>query len=107
MRRWPHKNQIEYTTGEGKQRRWRCDTSGDCESIPFAFHHIPRNSKGEINEVDGILRSANAGHASIQSALSETRDCQSGFNLLNFLESGFHGYSGSGDIALHVTEQIA
>jgi hypothetical protein len=29
------------------------------------------------------------------------------FNLLNALESGFHGHSGSGDIALHVTEQIA
>ena len=43
----------------------------------------------------------------IQSAPSETRDCQSGFNLLNALESGFHGHSGSGDIALHVSEHIA
>ena len=29
------------------------------------------------------------------------------FNLLNALESGFHGHSGSGDIALHVSEHIA
>jgi hypothetical protein len=52
------------------------------------------------------VRSANAGHASIQSA-SETRDCQSGFNLFYFLESGFHGHSGSDDFTLHVSEQIA
>jgi hypothetical protein len=32
---------------------------------------------------------------------------QSGFNLLNALESGFHGHSGSDEFALHVTEQIA
>jgi len=37
----------------------------------------------------------------------ETRDCQSGFYLLNFLESGVHGHSGSNDIALNVREQIA
>ena len=55
----------------------------------------------------GFLRSANAVHASIQSTPSETRDCESRFNLLNALESGFHGHSGSDDIALHVTEQIA
>ena len=54
-----------------------------------------------------LLFFANAGHASIQSGPSETRDCQSGFNLLNALESGFHGHSGSGDIALHVSEHIA
>jgi hypothetical protein len=41
------------------------------------------------------------------SRTSETRDCQSGFNLLNALESGFHGDSGPGDIALHVSEHIA
>ena len=38
---------------------------------------------------------------------SVTRDCQSRFNLFNGLESGFHGHSGSGDFALHVSEQIA
>jgi hypothetical protein len=38
---------------------------------------------------------------------SETRDCQSGFDLLNALESGIHGHSGSSDLALHVSEQIA
>ena len=63
--------------------------------------------RGCFSSVPGILRSANAGHASIQSMPSETRDCQSGFNLLNALESGFHGNSGSGEIALDVTEQIA
>ena len=54
-----------------------------------------------------LLFFANAGHASIQSGPSETRDCQSGFNLLNALESGFHSHSGSGHIALHVSEHIA
>jgi hypothetical protein len=37
---------------------------------------------------------------------SETHVCQSGFNLLHALESGFHGHSGSADIALKVSEQI-
>jgi len=62
---------------------------------------------GYFLSVPGILRSANAGHASIQSAPDETCDCQSGFNLLNALESGFHGHSGSDDFTLHVSEQIA
>jgi hypothetical protein len=39
-------------------------------------------------------------------APSETRDCQSGFNSLNALESGVHRHSGSCDIALKVSEQI-
>ena len=53
------------------------------------------------------VRSADAGLASIQSAPSETRDCQSGFYLLNALESGFHGDSRADDLALHVSKQIA
>ena len=53
------------------------------------------------------VRSANAGHAWIHSAPSVTRDCQSGLTLLDALESGVHGHSGSGDIALHVSQQIA
>ena len=42
-----------------------------------------------------------------QPAPSKTRDCQSGFSLLNFLESGFHGHPGSDDFALDVSEQVA
>jgi len=61
----------------------------------------------DLSRDGGYSRTANAGRASMQSASSETRDCQSGFNLLNALESGFHGHSGSDDIALHVSEQIA
>src|ERR1700691_1021251 len=57
--------------------------------------------------VPAPFRSANAGHASIQSAPSETRDCQSGFNLLNAFESGVHGHSGSDHLALHMSEQIS
>ena len=57
-----------------------------------------RNSRSDL-QTQVTLRSS--------SAPGETRDCQSGFNSLNALESGFHGHSGSGDFALYVSEQIA
>jgi hypothetical protein len=59
------------------------------------------------NEQEFEVRSANAGRASIQSAAERDPRLPIRFNLLNALESGFHGHSGSGDIALHVSEQIA
>src|SRR5580658_8371941 len=100
--------------GRGSQReRQGAESSGrggeelgakmlGCSSHRCAAH-FPFTQRG--NEF--AVRSANAGHASIQPAPSETRDCQSGISLLNFLESGFHGHSGSGEIALHMGEQIA
>jgi hypothetical protein len=91
-------------------RRWGCPYR-----IWLYCHKLPEPDttgldmtlETSLNWPRFAVRSANAGHASNQSAQSETRDCQSGFNLLNALESGFHSHSGSGDIALHVSEQIA
>src|ERR1700677_887466 len=50
---------------------------------------------------------AKADLAAIQSDKSETRDRQSGSNLLNFLEAGVDGHSGPGDVALDVSEHRA